>query len=129
MDYVVEKVVIPIDRGKSVSGLALTTPHARACYVMAHGAGAGMLHPFMVSLANDLGASAPSQILALRLLPHMADLAERRRRTLQFATEHAALLGGGGRQLPQGSGHPDFGHQLPGQRLGQRESEALCRAV
>ncbi|MDQ1367373.1 MAG: hypothetical protein QOE57_3415 [Acidimicrobiaceae bacterium] len=41
-------------------------------------------------LANDLGASAPSQILALRLLPHMADLAERRRRTLQFATEHAA---------------------------------------
>ncbi|MDQ6613488.1 MAG: hypothetical protein M3083_01675 [Actinomycetota bacterium] len=40
-------------------------------------------------LANDLGASAPSQVLALRLLPHMADLAERRRQTLQAAVDHA----------------------------------------
>ena len=41
-------------------------------------------------LANDLGASAPSQLLALRLMPHMADLAERRRHTLKAAVEHAA---------------------------------------
>ena len=27
---------------------------ARACYVMAHGAGAGMAHPFMASVADDL---------------------------------------------------------------------------
>jgi hypothetical protein len=38
----------------SVSGL-LQTPHgARACYVMAHGAGAGMSHPFMAAVANGL---------------------------------------------------------------------------
>jgi DNA-binding transcriptional MocR family regulator len=41
-------------------------------------------------LANDLGASAPSQILALRLLPHLSDLAERRRQTLQGCVAHAA---------------------------------------
>lgn len=41
-------------------------------------------------LANDLGASAPSQVLALRLLPHMADLAERRRQALRAAVDHAA---------------------------------------
>jgi predicted alpha/beta-hydrolase family hydrolase len=33
--------------------LALATD-ARACYVMAHGAGAGMAHPFMASFANHL---------------------------------------------------------------------------
>ena len=27
---------------------------ARACYVMAHGAGAGMTHPFMAAFASDL---------------------------------------------------------------------------
>ena len=41
-------------------------------------------------LANDLGASAPSQVLALRLLPHMAELAVQRRRTLHAAVGHAA---------------------------------------
>ena len=30
-----------------VSGLSLAPPDARACYVLAHGAGAGMAHPFM----------------------------------------------------------------------------------
>src|SRR5207247_7375327 len=29
-------------------------PEARACYVLAHGAGAGMAHPFMAAIANGL---------------------------------------------------------------------------
>ena len=29
-------------------------PHARACYVLAHGAGAGMTHPFMTAVAEGL---------------------------------------------------------------------------
>src|SRR5262249_13170591 len=30
-------------------------PNARACYVLAHGAGAGMTHPFMAAVAAGLG--------------------------------------------------------------------------
>ena len=39
-----------------------------------------------VRLATDLGASVPSQLLALQLLPHLAAMAEHRRRTLGAAT-------------------------------------------
>jgi predicted alpha/beta-hydrolase family hydrolase len=39
-----------------VSGLLLSPPRAKACFVLAHGAGAGMLHPFMAALATDLAA-------------------------------------------------------------------------
>ncbi len=34
----------------------LAPPAARACYVLAHGAGAGMAHPFMAAVANGLAA-------------------------------------------------------------------------
>lgn len=42
-----------------------------------------------VRLATDLGASVPSQLLALQLLPHLPEMAERRRRELEAATHHA----------------------------------------
>jgi predicted alpha/beta-hydrolase family hydrolase len=38
----------------SVSALLLVPPDARACYVLAHGAGAGMTHPFMGAVAQGL---------------------------------------------------------------------------
>lgn len=38
-----------------VSGLLVAPPSARACYVFAHGAGAGMTHAFMEAVAGDLG--------------------------------------------------------------------------
>ena len=37
-----------------VSGLLLAPGGARTCYVFAHGAGAGMAHPFMASIAEGL---------------------------------------------------------------------------
>jgi hypothetical protein len=40
----------------SVSALLLAPPEARACYVLAHGAGAGMAHPFMAAVAEGLAA-------------------------------------------------------------------------
>jgi predicted alpha/beta-hydrolase family hydrolase len=49
-----QPVAIAIDDNERVSGLLQTPPAARACYVMAHGAGAGMAHPFMASFANHL---------------------------------------------------------------------------
>lgn len=41
-------------------------------------------------LANDLGASVPAQLFGLRLLPHLDDMAERRRATLSERVERAA---------------------------------------
>jgi predicted alpha/beta-hydrolase family hydrolase len=38
----------------SVSGLLQVPARASACFVFAHGAGAGMAHPFMASVANGL---------------------------------------------------------------------------
>jgi uncharacterized protein len=49
-----EPVSIESDHDVRVSGLLLTPPRARACYVLAHGAGAGMKHPFMAAVAAEL---------------------------------------------------------------------------
>jgi uncharacterized protein len=46
---------IAVDNAASVSGLLTRPPHARACYVFAHGAGAGMTHSFMEKVAAGLG--------------------------------------------------------------------------
>ena len=42
--------------GGNVSALYLAPAGARACYVLAHGAGAGMAHPFMAAAADGLAA-------------------------------------------------------------------------
>jgi len=49
-----QAVTITVDDARRVSGL-LQVPHgARVCYVLAHGAGAGMSHPFMIAVADGL---------------------------------------------------------------------------
>jgi predicted alpha/beta-hydrolase family hydrolase len=48
-------IKIMIDGDARVSGLLLAPPRAAACYVLAHGAGAGMAHPFMAAVAAGLG--------------------------------------------------------------------------
>ncbi|HEV7489761.1 MAG TPA: alpha/beta family hydrolase [Rhodanobacteraceae bacterium] len=47
-------VTMAVDAGRQVSGILLAPAKSRACYVLAHGAGAGMRHPFMASIANEL---------------------------------------------------------------------------
>jgi uncharacterized protein len=47
-------VTIDVDEAHRVSALLLTPRKARACYVLAHGAGAGMTHPFMAGIADGL---------------------------------------------------------------------------
>src|SRR5215831_21243549 len=49
-----EPVVIAVGDTTRVSGLLLVPQRARACYVLAHGAGAGMRHPFMTAVATEL---------------------------------------------------------------------------
>jgi predicted alpha/beta-hydrolase family hydrolase len=49
-----EPVNIAVSDAIRVSGLLQSPPRARACYVLAHGAGAGMAHPFMAAGASEL---------------------------------------------------------------------------
>jgi predicted alpha/beta-hydrolase family hydrolase len=49
-----EPVTIAIDDTLRVSGLLLAPKDARTCYVLAHGAGAGMTHAFMAAVAVEL---------------------------------------------------------------------------
>ena len=64
-----ERVSITIDDQTRVSALLQAQPGARACYVLAHGAGAGMTHPFMAAAAAGL---AQRDIATLRYqFPYM----------------------------------------------------------
>jgi predicted alpha/beta-hydrolase family hydrolase len=49
-----QPLTITVDDTRRVSGLLQVPSGAHACYVVAHGAGAGMAHPFMTAIANGL---------------------------------------------------------------------------
>jgi hypothetical protein len=64
-----QSVEIVVDDATRVSGLLIAPRDSGACFVVAHGAGAGMRHPFMAKLANDL---AERRIATLRYqFPYM----------------------------------------------------------
>jgi predicted alpha/beta-hydrolase family hydrolase len=50
-----QKLKLNVDSATAVSALLLLPPSARACFVFAHGAGAGMTHEFMELVAAGLG--------------------------------------------------------------------------
>ena len=56
MNAKTEEISFAVDGGHKVSGQMLAPLQARACYVLAHGAGAGMTHPFMLAVATELAA-------------------------------------------------------------------------
>jgi uncharacterized protein len=64
-----QRLTITVDAERRVSALLQGTPGARACFVLAHGAGAGMTHPFLARVA---GALAERGIATLRYqFPYM----------------------------------------------------------
>ncbi len=86
-----QPVTITVNDAQRVSGLLQSPPDARACYVLAHGAGAGMAHPFMVAIANGL---AERYIATLRYqFPYMEQGSKRPDAPkLAHATVRAAVL-------------------------------------
>ena len=50
-----QQLAIEVANSGSVSTLLIRPAEARACFVFAHGAGAGMTHPFMETFATGLG--------------------------------------------------------------------------
>jgi uncharacterized protein len=83
-------VSIVVDEERRVSGLLQLPYAARACYVLAHGAGAGMSHPFMAAAADGL---AERDIATLRYqFPYMEEGSKRPDTPkVAQATVHAAV--------------------------------------
>ena len=93
-----QELTFEVDDAHRVSGLLLTPRQARACYVLAHGAGAGMTHPFLEAVAAELGQRG---IATLRYqFPYMEQRAKRPDPpALAQATVRAAVAEAG-RQVP-----------------------------
>jgi len=111
-----EPLTIIVDATHRVSGLLLAPPQARACYIFAHGAGAGMSHPFMEVVAKEL---AERGIATLRYqFPYMEQGGRRpdppklAQATVRAATAEAARLAPA---LPLIAGGKSFGGRMTSQ--------------
>ena len=111
-----QPVEITVDDARRVSGLLQMPERARACLVLAHGAGAGMRHPFLAAVAIELAAQG---IATLRYqFPYM----ERRSRrpdspdtchaTVRAAVIEAATLAP---SMPLFAGGKSFGGRMTSQ--------------
>jgi hypothetical protein len=111
-----QRLTLTVDERHRVSGLLLAPPRARACYILAHGAGAGMTHPFLEAVAVGLGARG---IATLRYqFPYMEQRAKRPDPpALAQATVRAAVAEAGRRlpDLPLIAGGKSFGGRMTSQ--------------
>ena len=111
-----ELLTLELPGGMRVGGRLELPPGARACYVLAHGAGAGMDHPFMGAAARELGA------LGIATLRYQFPYMERRARrpdppalchtTVRAAVAAAARLAP---ELPLFAGGRSFGGRMTSQ--------------
>jgi predicted alpha/beta-hydrolase family hydrolase len=109
------RIAVPA-AGLEVSALLLRPPDARALFVFAHGAGAGMAHTFMASAAEALAAQ---RIATLRYqFPSMERGSKRpdappiAHATVRAAVDAAAALAPG---LPRVAGGKSFGGRMTSQ--------------
>jgi uncharacterized protein len=103
---------IQVDETHAVSALLQVPEHAVACYVFAHGAGAGMTHPFMAAVASGFQQRG---IATLRFqFPYMEAASKRPDRpalahaTIRTAVRHAP-------DLPLFAGGKSFGARMTSQ--------------
>ena len=109
-------VTIEVEGSARVAGLLVAPSGARAGYVFAHGAGAGMAHPFMASVADEL---AERGIATLRYqFPYMErgsrrpDSPKVAHAAVRAAVAQAALLLP---KLPLFAGGKSFGGRMTSQ--------------
>jgi predicted alpha/beta-hydrolase family hydrolase len=111
-----ERLTLAIDETRRVSALFQLPPAATACYVFAHGAGAGMEHESMTAVAEEL---ADRRVATLRFqFPYM-ELQSRRpdppplcHATVRAAVAEAARLAP---TLPLFAGGRSFGARMTSQ--------------
>jgi predicted alpha/beta-hydrolase family hydrolase len=111
-----QNVTITLEDSQRVSGLLQAPANALACYVMAHGAGAGMRHTFMAAIADGL---AERGVATLRYqFPYMEQGSKRpdapkvAHATVRAALEEASRLVPG---LPLFAGGKSFGGRMTSQ--------------
>ena len=111
-----EPVALAVDTTRSVSGLWRRPPKARACFVLAHGAGAGMTHPFLEAIADGL---ADRGVASLRYQFPFMEQGSRRPDPpkLAHATVRAAVAAAGrlAPNLPLIAGGRSFGGRMTSQ--------------
>ena len=111
-----ERLTIEFGDAEPVSGLLISPPGARACCVLAHGAGAGMTHPFMATAAAGL---AQRGVATLRYqFPYMEKKSRRPDPPkLAQAVVRAAVAAASGRwpDLPLFAGGKSFGGRMTSQ--------------
>ncbi|MEO6006047.1 MAG: alpha/beta family hydrolase [Opitutus sp.] len=114
-----ESITIKLDDGQTVSGLLQIPAKARACYVMAHGAGAGMTHAFLGAIADGL---AEREIATLRYQFLYMEKGSKRpdQPKLAHAVVRAAVLEAARRlpKLPLLAGGKSFGGRMTSQAQG-----------
>src|SRR5881398_4071431 len=111
-----QPATITVSDVQRVSGLLQAPPQARACYVLAHGAGAGMAHPFLAAIADGL---AERGIATLRYqFPYMEQGSKRPDAPkVAHATVRAAVLEASRLvpELPLFAGGKSFGGRMTSQ--------------
>ena len=114
------RLTIAVDAEQKVSSLLLNAARARACYVFAHGAGAGMTHPFMETVASELAARG---IATLRYqFPYMEKRSKRpdSPKVAQAAVRAAVAEAARTTNLPLIAGGKSFGGRMTSQAQAAR---------
>jgi predicted alpha/beta-hydrolase family hydrolase len=111
---------IAVDDTHRVSALTLIPPSARTCFVFAHGAGAGMTHPFMETMAEGLGkvgvATVRFQFPYMEARSRRPDTPALCHATVRAAVAEAARASKG---LPLIAGGRSFGGRMSSQAQAQ----------
>jgi predicted alpha/beta-hydrolase family hydrolase len=111
-----QTITFPVTNDQRVSGLLQVPPKAKACYVFAHGAGAGMTHAFMGAVAGGL---AERGIATLRYQFLYMEQGSRRPDPpkVAHAAVRAAVLEAGRRlpNVPLFAGGKSFGGRMTSQ--------------
>ncbi len=109
-----KEIALAVDATRRVSALLISPPRAFACYVLAHGAGAGMAHPAMQAVAVELGERG---VATLRYqFPYMEQGSKRPDPpALCHATVRAAVTKAGELKLPLIAGGRSFGGRMTSQ--------------
>lgn len=106
------QLAIRVDDGQTVSALLMVPDQPNACLVLAHGAGAGMAHPFMAAIAAGLCRRG---VASLRYQFPFMEKGSRRpdRPSLAQQTVRAAVTEAGRRlECPLFAGGKSFGGRM-----------------
>jgi predicted alpha/beta-hydrolase family hydrolase len=124
---IAKPISITVSDTVRVSGMLQNPVHARACYVLAHGAGAGMTHPFMAAVAAEL---ARHGIATLRYQFPYTERGAKRPDPPQLAQATVRAAVGAALTLfpkhPLIAGGKSFGGRMTSQAQAKTPLQAVC---